>query len=97
MSKSLKVHLGAFDKGVAGWVNTDITPHLWIGRVPLLPHLLYGIGLLSSDRFAQHRRGDFSKLRYVDISRPLPFADASVEFFLARTFWSIFSSTRSSG
>ena len=30
-----RLHIGAFNCGIAGWINTDITMHLWIARVPL--------------------------------------------------------------
>jgi SAM-dependent methyltransferase len=75
--------LGAFDKAVDGWVNTDITPHLWIGRIPLLPRLMHVAGLLSAERLEQHRRGIFAQLHHLDLTRPLPFPNASVEAFFS--------------
>ncbi len=79
----MKVQLGAFDQSVAGWVNTDISRHLFIARVPLLHHLLYAVGVLPWERYVQHREGIFRKLRYVDLTRPLPFNDGSVQAFFS--------------
>ncbi|MDR3579652.1 MAG: methyltransferase domain-containing protein [Oryzomonas sp.] len=79
----LKVHLGAFDKSVDGWINTDITPHLFIGRIPLLAQLMDMAGLMPPERLEQHRSGVFSKLRYMDLTKPLPFSDNSVEAFFS--------------
>lgn len=75
----MKLHLGAFDSGVAGWVNTDITPHIWISKFPGFPFLLHKLGLMSKARFEQHKNGVFSMLVYLDLCKPLPYADVSVE------------------
>ena len=37
------LHLGCFDRPIPGWVNTDITPHLFIARVPLLPRAMHAL------------------------------------------------------
>ena len=34
---STKLHVGAFDVAHDGWLNTDVTPHMAIARVPGLP------------------------------------------------------------
>jgi len=75
----LKLHIGAFDCALDGWHNTDITPHIFIGRVPLLPLLLHKAGFISRERYEQHRSGVFRKLHYLDLCKPLPFANASFE------------------
>ncbi len=75
----IKLHLGAFDCAVSGWVNTDITPHMWIGKIPGAARVLKWAGILSAERYRQHRSGTFKNLRYLDLTRPLPFADDSVE------------------
>ncbi len=75
----LKLHLGAFDRILPGWVNTDITPHLWIGRIPGLARLLAALGLMSGARLDQHRAGVFRQLRRLDATRPFPFPDGSVD------------------
>jgi SAM-dependent methyltransferase len=74
-----RLHLGAFDCAIPGWVNTDITPHIWISRVPMTAWALRRLGVLSDKRYAAHRDGRFRALRYVDLTKPLPFADASCE------------------
>ena len=34
-----KLHLGAFNCGIEGWINTDVTPHMWIARLPFAAQL----------------------------------------------------------
>lgn len=73
------LHLGAFDCGIPGWINTDITPHIWISRIPAAARLLRALGLLSDKRYAAYCDGRFRALRYVNLSKPLPFKDQSCE------------------
>ncbi|MDP2143559.1 MAG: methyltransferase domain-containing protein [Gallionella sp.] len=75
----MKLHFGAFHNGIDGWVNTDITPHMWISKIPLLPFLLFKFGLISQDRYDQHAQGVFRKLSYVDLCKPLPYASDTVD------------------
>lgn len=75
----LKIHLGAFDRILPGWVNTDITPHLAIARVPGLAGLLYAAGRMPRARWEQHRAGLFRQLRRLDATRRFPFPDDSAD------------------
>jgi SAM-dependent methyltransferase len=74
----LKLHLGAFDCAVDGWLNTDVTPHIFIAKIPGAAGLLRAVGRLDDKKYDMHRRGQFRALTYVDLTRTLPFADASV-------------------
>ena len=74
----LKLHLGAFDCPVEGWWNSDITPHIWIARMPFAARLLHRVGAISSLRLEQHRAGVFRQLHYLNVMKPLPFPDNSV-------------------
>ncbi|MGY4478094.1 class I SAM-dependent methyltransferase [Bradyrhizobium sp. USDA 3364] len=86
-----KLHIGAFNCGIEGWINTDITVHLWIARLPFAAKALHLTGLLSDARYAEHRQGKFAALRYMDLTRPLPFADGSVSaVFSAHVFEHLF-------
>lgn len=79
-----RLHLGAFDRAIDGWVNTDITPHIYIPRIPMLPFLLYKIGKIDKARYEQHKKGVFKRLKFVDLTKKLPFID--------NTFEAVFSS-----
>ena len=79
----LKVHLGAFDQSVPGWMNTDITLHLFIARIPFLPLLLYLVRLMPRERYLQHKNQVFNRLKHVNLTRPLPFKDGSVIAFFS--------------
>jgi SAM-dependent methyltransferase len=78
-----KLQLGSFDHTPEGWLNTDITPHLFVARVLGLPWLLHHAGMLSDDRYASHRSGAFRSVRYLDVSRPFRFPDSTFEAVLA--------------
>jgi SAM-dependent methyltransferase len=74
----MKLHLGAFDSGIPGWENTDITPHLWISKIPFLPLVLFKLGVMPKARYEQHQLGVFRMLSYLNLCKPLPYADNSV-------------------
>lgn len=65
-------------------MNTDITPHIWIARVPGLAGILGRLGKITRERQEQHHRGVFGKLRYLDVTRRFPYPDD--------TFAAVFSS-----
>jgi SAM-dependent methyltransferase len=76
---SPKLHIGAFDVVHDGWLNTDVTPHMAIARVPALPGLLKRAGRLSDERWASYRAGTFRRLHYLDLTQPLPYPDGAFE------------------
>lgn len=75
----MKIHFGAFNCPVDGWVNTDITAHLFLARVPLLPWLLHKAGKMPAARYQDHVSGAFRKLKYMNVGKAWPFADGSAE------------------
>lgn len=74
---SKRLHLGCFDKPVPGWINTDVTPHLWVARIPGLAALLWRMGRMSDARCDQHRRGVFRSIRYLNVAMRFPYPDNS--------------------
>jgi SAM-dependent methyltransferase len=79
---STKLHIGAFDVVHDGWLNTDVTPHMAIARAPGLARALRLAGRLSDERWAAYRDGVFRRLRYLDLTRPLPYPDGAFEAVL---------------
>ena len=77
---SPSLHLGAFDRSIQGWTNTDITPHLFIAHVPLLARALFVAGLMDRRRLAQHQRGVFKDVKHLNVARRFPFPDGSFQF-----------------
>jgi SAM-dependent methyltransferase len=76
MNPSLcKLHLGCFDKPTEGWVNTDITPHIWVAKVPGAAFFLHSMGKMTEERYDQHRLGIFRKVRYLNVARRFPYPD----------------------
>lgn len=75
----MKLHFGAFNMGIDGWINTDITPHIFLSKVPLLPLALYKLGLIPKARYEQHALGGFKKLKYLNLCKPLPYANNCVD------------------
>ena len=68
-----KLHLGCFDQVFPGWVNTDITPHIFVARVPGLAWLLYKVGVISKERYDQHQKGIFRAVSYLDVTKRFPY------------------------
>ena len=77
--ESMKIHFGAFNCPVDGWTNTDITPHLFIARIPFLATLFRTLGMMPADRFRDHRAGSFRKLKYLNVGKPWPYGDETVD------------------
>lgn len=67
------LQLGCFDKPMDGWLNTDITPHIWISRIPFAAYALHFIGKMSIERMAQHRAGVFRKISYLNVTKAFPY------------------------
>jgi SAM-dependent methyltransferase len=76
---SSKLQLGAFDHGVDGWVNTDVTPHMLVARVPGLAATLHAVHVIGDERYGAYRSGAFARLRYLNVARRFRFEDASFE------------------
>jgi SAM-dependent methyltransferase len=72
-----KLQIGCFNLPADGWYNTDVTPHLWIARVPGAASLLHAVGKLSDERLREHRSGVFSRLHYLNVLKPFPYPDNS--------------------
>ena len=75
----MKLHIGAFNRSVEGWHNTDITPHQWIARIPFLPLLIYKLGKMTAGRYAEHQAKIYNNLDYLDATKSLPFANDTIE------------------
>lgn len=75
-----KLHLGCFDCPVDGWLNTDITPHLWIARVPFAAKVLHRLGKMDDARFVQHRSGVFRKIHFLNLAKPFPYPAGHFDF-----------------
>ena len=78
MNDPTKLHFGCFNCPRDGWLNTDVTPHIHVARVPGLAWLLHKAGKLTDERLDEHRRGVFRRVRYLDVSRRWPFHSSSM-------------------
>jgi SAM-dependent methyltransferase len=72
-----KLQLGAFDHAVDGWINTDVTPHLMVARVPGFAGLLHAAGVIDNVRYEAHRAGAFRTVAYLDVAHRFPYPDGS--------------------
>lgn len=73
------LHLGCLERAVPGWENTDITPHIFVAKVPGAARVLRALNLMTADRFEEHRRGAFDGVQYVDASKRFPYPDATFD------------------
>jgi SAM-dependent methyltransferase len=69
-----KLHFGCFDQVHEGWINTDISPHIWIAKIPFLPEILHKLGYMSDQRLEQHRQGIFKCVQRLDLTRRFPYS-----------------------
>lgn len=89
--KLTRLHLGAFDQPIEGWVNTDITPHIFVTRFPMLPWLMKIFKLIDENRYQQHKAGVFRKLKYMNLTKTLPVGTETVEaIFSSHVFEHLF-------
>ena len=82
-----KLHLGCFASPLDGWLNTDITSHIYISKIPFLAELLFRLGKMDQTRIDQHRDKVFNKVHYLNLAKPFPYSDGSFEcVFSAHVF-----------
>lgn len=74
-----RLHFGCFNYPQDGWINTDVTPHLWIARVPGLAWTIHKLGKMSDDRMAEHKRGIFRRVRYLNVTKSWPYPANSLD------------------
>jgi len=85
--KMRRLHLGCFDRAIEGWVNTDISLHVCVARIPGAARVLRALGLMTAERLEQHRRGVFDGLYRLDLTKRLPWRDGEFEVaFTAHVF-----------
>ena len=75
----MKLHLGCFSAPVDGWYNTDITPHIFVSRIPFAARFLSILGRMSAERLEQHEKGVFRQVNYLNVAKAFPFETGSVE------------------
>jgi predicted SAM-dependent methyltransferase len=71
----MKLQLGCFHQGLDGWVNTDITPNLFIARVPFAASLLHRLHIMNDQHYAWQKEGRFKGVRYLNVARRFPYRD----------------------
>ena len=72
-----RLHLGSFDNVVEGWVNTDISPHITLAKIPLGADIAFRFGKLSQEQFRNHKNGLWKRVHRLDVSRKFPFDNNS--------------------
>lgn len=75
----VRLHFGCFDQPAHGWLNTDVTPHIFVDRIPFGAKFVRTLGRMDDIRFRQHSEGIFSRVFYLDISKRFPLPTHSVE------------------
>jgi ubiquinone/menaquinone biosynthesis C-methylase UbiE len=75
-----KLHLGCFDRVFEGWVNTDVTMHIFISRIPMLAAILHRVRIISAERYRQHYAGTFRMVRYMNVTKKFRFPDETFDY-----------------
>ena len=71
--------MGCFHQVHEGWVNTDITPNILISRIPFSAKILHSLGVMNDEHYEMHSKGIFKQVKYMNICKPLPYGDNTVE------------------
>ena len=77
------IHLGCLDQPHKDWENFDITPHIFISKVPFLASLLHSVNLIDSERYSDHKNGVFKNVKYLNLAKKLPWKSNSVDAFFS--------------
>jgi ubiquinone/menaquinone biosynthesis C-methylase UbiE len=75
----MKLHIGCFNVTLDGWYNTDVTPHIFIARVPYLATVLHSLHLISDEQYEHHRKKIFRNVHYLNSVKRFPFQDTSID------------------
>ncbi|MQY51031.1 methyltransferase domain-containing protein [Rhodocyclus tenuis] len=75
----MRLHFGAFNCPREGWINTDVTPHVHISRIPGLARVIHALGKMSDQRLVEHQRGVFRKVEYLDVTKPWRYGSGSFD------------------
>jgi len=74
-----KLRLGCFDQVYYGWVNKDVTPHIFLSRIPGIAFILFKVGILGRQRYEQYKQGVFNAVKYLNVTKKFPYADATFD------------------
>lgn len=69
------LHLGCLDCVFPGWINTDITPHIYVSRVPGLAWILHKLNKITPERYQQYQQGIFRQIKYLNVGKKFPWSD----------------------
>ena len=76
---SKNLHLGCLDRVFPGWINTDITPHIYVSKFPGLAWILYKLNKISPERYQQYQKGIFRQIKYLDVSQKFPWSNETFD------------------
>ena len=76
----IKINIGCFNYPVDGWINIDKTPHALIAKYPIIINILYRIGILTKERYEEHKAGEFKNVKWCNVTKGLPYQDNFADF-----------------
>jgi hypothetical protein len=74
-----RLHFGCFNCPREGWLNTDVTPHLFVARVPGLAWLMHKMGKMTDERLEEHRQGIYRKIHYLNVTKSWSYSSGMFE------------------
>lgn len=77
------LNLGCGVQAADGWINIDNSPNARLAKLPRLRWLLWKAGVISDEHY---RVAWPNSMMIRDLSRPLPFADCSIDFVYTSHF-----------
>ena len=79
MKTPTRLHFGCFNCPLDGWINTDVTPHIFLSRIPGAAWFLHKAGKIPDKRHDEHRQGVFKKIRYLNVTKNWPYAEGFLD------------------
>lgn len=77
------IQLGCFNQPAEGWYNTDITPHIFFSKVPVLPFILKKLNLINQTRYIEYKNGIFKNVHYLNLSKKFNIKNSVVKAYFS--------------
>ena len=75
----MRINVGCGDVPTNGWRNFDNSLSLRLSRIPVVPYLLFKIGLINASQYQFVKYAGLNEIEYADATKRLPLSDRSVD------------------
>jgi predicted SAM-dependent methyltransferase len=75
----VRINVGCGDVPTNGWRNFDNSLSLRLSKIPVLPYLLFKVGLINASHYQFVKYARSNEIEYADATERLPLSDRSVD------------------